>query len=130
MKLGYIIYYVRNVEETILFYEKAFSLKRKFIHESGAYGELATGATTLSFANFDLAESNKIGFQKRSVNFQSSDMEIGLIAENVNVAHDNAVANGALEVKAPEVKPWGQVVSYVRDVNGFLVEICSSMGDA
>lgn len=127
MKLGYIIYYVKNVEDTILFYEKAFSMKRKFIHESGAYGELDTGATTLSFANFDMAQANKIGFQNRSANFQSSDMEIGLIADDVGIAHTKAIGNGAVEVKAPETKPWGQVVSYVRDMNGFLVEICSSM---
>jgi hypothetical protein len=28
----------------------------------------------------------------------------------------------------PTVKPWGQTVSYVRDLDGFLVEICSPMG--
>lgn len=29
----------------------------------------------------------------------------------------------------PTKKPWGQVVSYVRDCNGLLVEICSSMDE-
>lgn len=125
MKLGYIIYYVESVEQTILFYEKAFELKRKFLHESGEYGEMETGATTLSFASLNMAVSNEIGFQQRSFGFKSADMEICLVSDDVYAAHAKAVAAGAIEVKAPQTKPWGQVVSYVRDVNGFLVEICS-----
>lgn len=125
MKLGYIIYYVKGVEETLNFYERAFSFKRRFIHESGSYGELDTGATTLAFASLELAESNRIGFKKRNADFSSSDMEIGFVCDNVEAAHLKAVSEGALEVKAPEKKPWGQVVSYVRDLNGFLIEICS-----
>lgn len=125
MKLGYIIYYVKDVEETLSFYEKAFSFKRRFIHESGSYGELDTGATTVAFASLELAVSNKIGFKKRSADFSSSDMEIGFVCESVEEAHSKAISEGALEVKAPEKKPWGQIVSYIRDLNGFLVEICS-----
>lgn len=127
MKLGYIIYYVKDVEQTITFYERAFSIKRRFIHESGSYGELETGATTLSFASVELAEANKIGFKKRNADFTSSDMEIALVCENVEMAHVKAISEGALEVKAPEQKPWGQKVSYVRDLNGFLIEICSPL---
>lgn len=43
MKLGYTIAYVSDVAESIAFYEHAFGLKRRFIHESGQYGELETG---------------------------------------------------------------------------------------
>lgn len=129
MKLGYVIYYVKSVEETISFYEKAFSMKRKFIHESGEYGELDTGSTTLSFASLEMAHANGIGFQTRSSNFQSADMEIGLVSDNVSLAHATAVKAGAVEVKRPEMKPWGQEVSYVRDLNGFLIELCSPIGN-
>ena len=125
MKLGYVIYYVTSVEETILFYERAFSMKRKFIHESGEYGELETGSTTLSFASLNMGGLNDIGFKKRAPGFQSSDMEIGLVSDDVSSAHATALKAGAVEVKKPETKPWGQVVSYVRDLNGFLVELCS-----
>ncbi|MFO0110274.1 MAG: VOC family protein, partial [Alphaproteobacteria bacterium] len=34
----------------------------------------------------------------------------------------------AAPLKKPEQKPWGQTVAYVRDLNGFLVEICSPVG--
>ena len=54
-------------------------------------------------------------------------MDLAFTTENVEAAHMQAIATGAVEVKVPEKKPWGQVVSYVRDNNGFLVEICSSL---
>ena len=125
MKLGYVIYYVSSVEETISFYEKAFSMKRKFVHESGEYGELDTGSTTLSFASLNMGEANDIGFKIREKGFQSSDMEIGLVTDNVEEAFEIAISAGALSVKKPTVKPWGQTVGYVRDINGFLIELCS-----
>ena len=34
-------------------------------------------------------------------------------------------AAGATPVKPPERRPWGQVVGFVRDPDGFLVEICT-----
>jgi len=37
MKFGYTIIYTDDVEKSIEFFERAFGLKRRFIHESG-YG--------------------------------------------------------------------------------------------
>ena len=39
MKLGYTIIYVPNVAESLSFFESAFGLSRRFLHESGDYGE-------------------------------------------------------------------------------------------
>lgn len=128
MKLGYTILYVENVEETVAFYEKAFGLKKKFVHEAGDYGELDTGSTTLSFASFKLAEMNEIGFNKSSRSKKPTDMEIAFVSTEVEASFKRAVSAGALEVKKPVQKPWGQLVGYVRDNNGFLIEICSPMG--
>ena len=128
MQLGYVIYYVKDVSETINFYEAAFSLKKKFLHESNEYGELDTGSTTLSFASLSMAKNNKIGFTDRALDFKSSDMEIGLVTKDVSAAHAHAIKAGAIEVNSPVTKPWGQTVSYVRDINGFLIEICSPIG--
>jgi len=54
-------------------------------------------------------------------------LELGLVTEDVEAAFGRAVEAGAIAVKKPERKPWGQLVGYVRDINGFLVEICSPM---
>jgi lactoylglutathione lyase len=45
----------------------------------------------------------------------------------VETAFKRAIAAGAIEVARPARKPWGQTVSYVRDPNGLLVEICSPL---
>ena len=84
MKFGYTIIYVPDVAASLAFFERAFGFTRRFLHESGTYGELETGETTLSFAAHELA--------------------------------------------APQQRPWGQVVSYVRCPDGTLVELCSPMG--
>jgi lactoylglutathione lyase len=51
MKFGYTIIYVPDVTASLVFFEKAFGFTRRFLHESGDYGELETGATTLAFAS-------------------------------------------------------------------------------
>ena len=61
MKLGYTIVYVPDVAASLTFFENAFGLKRKFLHDSGTYGELDTGATTLSFAAHELGDMNFSG---------------------------------------------------------------------
>ena len=58
MKLGYTIIYVPSVKESLQFYMGAFGLEQKFLHESGDYGELKTGETTLSFASHALGSMN------------------------------------------------------------------------
>jgi lactoylglutathione lyase len=45
MKLGYSSVYVADVLATVAFYEKAFGLARRFVHESNLYAEMETGST-------------------------------------------------------------------------------------
>jgi len=84
MKLGYTIIYVADVPNTVAFYEAAFGLKQRFIHE--------------------------------------------FVTDDVQVAYDRAVSHGCQPVGAPSEKPWGQTVSYVRDLDGCIVEIASPVG--
>ncbi|WP_347250878.1 VOC family protein, partial [Zoogloea sp.] len=58
MKLAYTILYVSDVPASLGFFEAAFGMTRKFLHESGTYGELETGETTLSFAAHELGDMN------------------------------------------------------------------------
>lgn len=129
MKLGYTIAYVSDVVASIAFCEQAFGLKRRFIHESAQYGELETGETTLAFASHALGESNlKNGYVHADKSEQPLGIEIALVTADVQTAHNQAISVGAIELKEPETKPWGQVVSYVRCPDGTLVEICSPIG--
>ncbi|NCC37058.1 MAG: VOC family protein [Chloroflexia bacterium] len=126
MKFGYTIIYVPNVGASLAFFERAFGLARRFLHESGDYGELETGATTLAFASHALGHMNlPNGFVAASESRTPLGVEVALVTPTVADAHTKALAAGATELKAPEAKPWGQVVSYVRCPDGTLVEICS-----
>ena len=50
IKFAYTIFYVKDAEANLRFYETAFEFTRKFISPDAQYGELITGETTLSFA--------------------------------------------------------------------------------
>jgi predicted enzyme related to lactoylglutathione lyase len=127
MRLGYVIIYVPDLEETVAFYEKAFGVSRRFIHESG-YAEMETGATALAFATEELAAGNGVLTRRNRPNTEAAAVEIAFVSGDVPAAFATAVAAGAAAYKGPQTKPWGQVVAYVRDNNGFLVELCSPVG--
>ncbi|MFF5382314.1 VOC family protein [Pedobacter suwonensis] len=131
VKFSYTILYVKNVTESIEFYEKAFGLKRKFITPENDYGELLSGDTAISFADVKLANSNLPGGFQQSIKGQKPfGIELGFTTENVEMVFTQAVELGAIPLEKMKIKPWGQAVAYIQDINGFLIEICSPMPDA
>lgn len=125
MHLGYLILYVPDVEAAVAFYEKAFGLKRRFV--AGVdYGEVETGATALAFAAEHMAPNNGVTIRRsRAADGDAPAVEVAFVTDDPAAAFARAVAAGARPVQPPAVKPWGQTVAYVRDLNGFLVELCS-----
>ena len=59
MKLGYTMLYVKDVPRSVAFYEDAFGLSRRFVHEAGMYAEMDTGATTLACTSPVFSSSRK-----------------------------------------------------------------------
>ena len=55
-------------------------------------------------------------------------IELGFTTDDVEGLVNKATANGATLLEPAKQKPWGQTVAYVRDPDGFLVEICTPMG--
>lgn len=127
MRYGYTILYVDDVPATVSFYEKAFGMKCRFMHESNAYAEMETGETRLAFTSRELAKNSGLDLGQLEKMKTPVPFEIALVTENVQEAFDKALKNGAGELKAPIQKPWGQLVGYVKDCNGFLVELCSPL---
>ena len=129
IKFAYTILYVKDVEKSITFYEKAFGFTRKFVTPENDYGELLVGETTLSFASIVLANSNlKEGFTQSSLTNKPFGIEIGFTTDNVDETVKSALNAGGTILENPKTKPWGQVVAYIRDIEGFLIEICTPMG--
>lgn len=126
MKFGYTIVYVPSVADTLAFYEKAFGFRIRFLHESGQYGELESGATVLAFASHALGEMNFGGnFVPVSATAPPPGIELAFVTEDVSSAYAKAIEAGAGPLHPPAQKPWGQVVAYVRSLEGTLVELCS-----
>ena len=53
------------------------------------------------------------------------DIEIAFTTDKVEETVQSAVNAGAKITEIPKTKPWGQVVAYIRDLDGFLIEICT-----
>ena len=130
IKFGYTIIYVPKVSESLAFFEKAFSFKTRFLHDSGDYGELDTGDTTLAFASHTLGSGHfPQGYIEASASRKPLGMEVAFVCADHPQAHAKALTAGASELNPPELKPWGQSVSYVRCPDGTLVELCSPIGN-
>ena len=129
MQFAYTIVYVPNVQEAMGFYESAFGLSQKFVHDSLQYGEMdmETGSTTLAFVSEALSTMNGITFTPNRPGQNPPGIELAFTTDDVEASYQRAVRAGATPVIPPTPKPWGQTISYVRDLNGVLVEICSPM---
>lgn len=126
MKYAYTIIYVENVLETIEFYRKAFGFERKFVTPENDYGEIMSGETTISFASVALGNANfKKGFEKITNTPRPFGVEMAFTTEAIESDFQKALDAGATEYEPVKEKPWGQKVGYVRDNNGFLIEICT-----
>ena len=91
---------------------------------------LETGETTLSFASHDLSDENVPGGHVRASESKAPlGMEIGLVSLDVASAQSHALREGGIEFSAPVTNPWGQIVSYVRAPDGFLIELCTPAGE-
>lgn len=126
IKFGYTIVYVDDVEKCLKFFELAFDMKRKFLDDSGDYGELDTGTTTLAFATHTLGQTNlPTGYIKVNDTNKPLGIEIALITNNVEESHNIAIKFGAKSIKTPYKTSWGQTVAYLQTPSGILLELCS-----
>jgi len=129
VKFGYTIVYVVSVVEALSFYQEAFGFETRFLHESNQYGELETGETVLAFATHEMGEMNLEGkYQKTNPDSAPLGIELAFVTDDVASAYTKAIAAGAIPLKKPVEKPWGQTVAYIRDKEGSLIELCSPMG--
>ena len=90
---------------------------------------METGATALAFAGETFVSATCHAFKANRPDQEPAGVEVAFVADDVNAAFEKAIGAGAISYVPPHQKPWGQTVAYVRDTNGFLVELCSAIGD-
>ena len=127
--LGWVIVYVDDPAAAREFHMRAFGLQGGFVAPSGTYAELDTGATKLAFAAYSLGEGNFPGGVRRADGADGAppNVEIALVADDVEAAYARALEAGCESLAAPTDKPQGQRVAYVRDPFGTLVELATPL---
>ena len=128
MLLGWVIVYVDDPPAAREFYMRAFGLRGGFVAPTGTYAELDTGATKLAFAAYTLGEQNfAAGVRPATTDDRPPNIEIALVAEDVDGAYARALQAGCTSLAQPGDKPQGQRVAYVRDPFGTLVELATPL---
>ena len=130
MHFAYTLVYVADVAASLAFFDRAFGLPMRFLHESGAYGEVDTGEGGVKLAFVDHAtarDSVQHDYVAADASPQPLGMEIGFTVADVPAAYERAIAAGARGLAAPATKPGGQTVADVRCPEGTLVELGTAM---
>lgn len=63
MKFTHTSLFVKDVPQSVAFYERAFGMKKRFVHESGQFAEMESGEVVLHFAASEPVRANlALGF--------------------------------------------------------------------
>jgi lactoylglutathione lyase len=128
MLLGWVIVYAEDPPAAREFYMRAFGLQGGFVAPSGTFAELDTGTTKLAFAAYSLGEQNfPGGVRPAPAEGQPPNVELTLVAEDVDGAYARALEAGCSALAEPKDKPQGQRVAWVRDPFGTLLELATPL---
>lgn len=122
VRLGYVILWVEDIERALRFYTATLGFAERARH--GDYVELDTGPTTLALVARAFVR-DQLHLEVSPPGVENAEIGVVVARDEVAATHARAIAGGAADVQAPHEQPWGQIVSYVRDPDGHLVEICS-----
>lgn len=123
MKLGSLVLYVPDVAAAAAFYEQAFGLHLRHADPGGEFAEMDAGGVPLVFVAEGRRADAGHTFRAHRPLEPPAAGEVGFLAKDVAAAYARALGAGALGYEAPNTRPDGQTVAYVRDLNGVLVEI-------
>lgn len=124
IQFKYTILYVKDVVRSIDFYTSVFGIQPNLITPEEDYGELITEGVKLAFASHELARKNlSQGFSPSDQSVLPQSFELGFVTDDVEALLELALKEGASLVEPPEKKEWGQVVAYIQDLDGILVEL-------
>ena len=118
------IVYVDEPADASAFYQRTFGLRGEFVAPDGSHAQLDTGSTRLAFASYALGNRNfPGGVRPAGLDGAPANVEITLVADDVDAALADALAAGCTLLADAQDKPHGQRVAFVRDPFGTLVEL-------
>jgi lactoylglutathione lyase len=122
-KLGFVIMYTRDVAKKVAFYDRAFGMQKGRIADKEVYGEMLGGDVKLQFVQEEFARRYVPDFLPNRLERPAAGVEIGFLFDDVAAAYHHAIDAGCTSVAAPEKRPWGPTIAFVRDDEGVLVEM-------
>ena len=127
MKLGFMMVYVDDVPAVVDRMERGLGLQCAGQLEDGTYAELVTGETTLAIVKADYARSFITAPAVRAhFDGPSRRFELGFTVADVVAAYGRAVAAGFEPVGPPEPRGDSDLVAWIADPMGILIELASS----
>ena len=123
----YIILIVDDLNRALDFYTQVLGLKPG--HRSGDYAQLNTGVTRIGFYTRPAMEK-VVGFRLEAASQAAPGFELGFKVPDVDAAYAEVLAGGASPVTEPTTRSWGQRTAYVRDPDGYLIELAEDPPEA
>ena len=121
----YVIFIVEDLDRTVTFYTQVLGLRLG--HRSGEYAQMDTGATRLGFYT-RTAMTQVVGFPLQKPSPDAPGCELGFKVPDVEAAFATFTARGAIPATPPTTRPWGQRTAYIRDPDGYLIELAQDVG--
>ena len=116
----YVVLIVDDLDLSLAFYTDVLGLELG--HRSGPYAQLATGHTRVALYE-RTAMQDTLGFAIVPTPRDAPGFELGFKVENVDAAFEAFVRAGAEPVVPPTDRTWGQRTAYLRDPDGYLIEL-------
>ncbi len=69
-----------------------------------------------------------LGIELRPPAAEAPGFELGFFVANVDNAYAELAISGVTTVAPPTDRPWAQRTAYVRDPDGYLIELVESLG--
>jgi lactoylglutathione lyase len=119
------VMYVEDVARSVAFYEAALGFRCRYTDDRGVYADLDTGGSTLALNAQRSAAHESCTRTDSHLGGPPPSVEIAIEVDDVAGAVARAVASGAVVVRDPEMKYWGQTIAFVRDPDGHMIQLCS-----
>ena len=126
MKLDGFGIFVEDMPKMIRFYRDVLGFEIKEAEDTSNVYLVKNGTLFLMYGRKDFEKMT--GRRYEYIKDLNGHFEIALYVdtfEEVDIAYNNAIRNGATSVLEPELEPWGQRTCYISDPEGNLIEIGS-----
>ncbi len=120
----YVVLLVFDLDASLAFYTESLGLR--LAHRSGSYAQLDTGRTRISLYHRD-AMGDVLGTALEAPPRGAPSFELGFKVSDVDAAFRVLVCAGAESACVPTDREWGQRTAYVRDPDGYLIELAQSL---